>query len=259
MKIRRVLAIPDPQAPFHDAVSMSILEEYMADHRWDEAIYLGDFLDYFCISKYNEGKPGTIEGRTILKELQQGERLLQRHVDILRRGNKACKIIYLQGNHEQRAYDWVSRYPHLKGLIEPENVLKFDEKDIQYVKCWADGDIYNIGKAYFTHGNYTNTHHAKKMVEAYEENIFYGHTHDCNSFNKTAKGTGKTKVGQSLGTLCAYPKDVDYMKGRPSNWQQAFGVFYFLPNGQFHYYVVRIFNDSFVSPEGKFYTFHGKK
>jgi len=254
MRIKKAIVLTDLQIPFQDKASLKAVEKYMREHTWDFYINLGDFLDYFCISKFNKEKPGLVEGQTILKELEQGEIILERHRKIIRDKNPKALMYLLEGNHEFRAVDYGHRYPQLAGFIEAENVLKLEEKGVEYIRSWSEGKTLQIGKAYFIHGKYTNDGHAKKHVQAYEENIFYGHTHDCNSYNKTSKATGRTKVGQSLGCLCAYPKDVDYTKGGPTNWQQAFGVFHFLPNGHFNYYVVRIFNHSFISPEGKIYT-----
>lgn len=250
--MKKALVIPDLQIPFHDRYSLMSVEKYMASESWDYLIYLGDFLDYFCISKYNEGKPGVMEGRTIMDELLKGDEVLKRHLEIVRKKNPKVRVYYLEGNHEARAYEFTKRFPHLRGIIEPEVVLKFKERNIKYIRSWTHGHVLRIGKANFTHGNYTNLHHAKKMVEAYEDNIFYGHTHDCNSFNKTSKGTGKTKVGQAMGCLCLYPKDYDYTHGWPSNWQQAFGVFYFRDNGMFNYNLVRIFGSEFIINEKLF-------
>ena len=251
--IKSAIVISDTQCPFQDAKTLIAVEKYMATKKWDYLIYIGDFLDYFTISRFNEGKPGLVEGRTILKELAEGKKVLERQIAIVRKKNPHCKVVYLEGNHEARAYDFVARFPHLKGIIEPEIVLEFKKNDVDYIKSWSTDSVLTIGKAMFTHGRYTNQHHAKKMVEAYEDNVFYGHVHDCNSYNKTARGTGKTKVGQSLGCLCKYPEDVDYTKGSPSNWQQAFGVFFFREDGSFNYYMPRVFNNHFIGPDGIMY------
>lgn len=229
------------------------VEKYMADETWDYYINLGDHLDYFCISRFNEDSPGIVEGKSILEECKTGERILDRHAKIIRKNNPKAELYLLEGNHEKRAYDYINRFPFFRGMIEPEVVLKLDEKKIKYIRSWSHGDVLTIGKANFIHGIYTNIHHAKKHVEAFEENIFYGHVHDCNAYNKTAKGTGKVKVGQSLGCLCEYPKEVDYTHGRPSNWNQAVTTFYFREDGLFNYYISRIFEHKFIAPNGKMY------
>lgn len=257
--IKSAIVIPDLQLPFADTRSLAAVEEYMADHKWDYYINLGDFLDYFCISRFNAEKPGILEGKTILEELKSGVRVFERHCSIIRKNNPNAKLIFLEGNHEYRATDFTHRFPHLRGIIEPVHVLPFKKWKAEYIPSWSLGKAYQIGKAYFTHGQYTNQHHAKKMVEAYEENIFYGHVHDCNSYNKTSKGTGRTKVGQAMGCLCEYPADADYTKGWPKNWQQAFGVFYFFPSGHFTYNLIRIFDHRFIARDskGKLRAFQG--
>lgn len=257
--IKKALVIPDCQIPYHDEKSLNLLEQYMADNTWDYCIILGDFLDYFTISKFNTDKPGLLEGKTILNECKEGEEILNRHVKILRKNNKGVDIYFLEGNHETRAYDFALRFPHLKGIIEPENVLKFDDKGIKYLRSWSHNENLKIGDALFTHGRYTNQHHAKKMVDNYGTNVFYGHLHDTNAFNKTSLGSKDSLIGQSLGCLCEYPKDVDYTKGSPKNWQQAITTFYFMPDGSFTYYISRIMNGKFVSPDGKLYQYDKTK
>jgi hypothetical protein len=231
----------------------------MADNVWDYYIILGDFLDYFTISRYNTDKPGLLEGKTILSEVKEGEAILDRHVKILRNNNKNVKIFFLEGNHETRAYDFVYKYPHLKGIIEPENVLRFDDKGVKYLRSWSHNENLIIGNALFTHGRYTNQHHSKKMVDSYGMNVFYGHLHDTNCFNKTTLGSKDSLIGQSLGCLCDYTKDVDYTKGGPKNWQQAITTFYFMPDGDFNYYISRLKGNKFVSPEGKLYKYNDSK
>jgi predicted phosphodiesterase len=253
LKIEKAIVIPDVHAPYHDHLSIGAVLRYIEDNKWDHLIFLGDFLDYFCISRFNEGQPGMIANKTIQDELRIGEALLQRFLKSAKKKNPKCKIVYLEGNHEARAYQFAMMFPHLKGLIEPEIALGFGSKDIKYIRSWSWSEPFSIGKAYFAHGRYTNIHHAKKMVEAYEENIFYGHVHDINAYSKTSIGTGKSKVGQSLGCLCDYPKEQDYTKGAPKNWAQSFATFYFQPNGHFNYYITRIFDHKFISPEGKLY------
>lgn len=254
VKTKKAIVLADLQCPYHDALSLLPVIKYIEDNKWDWLILLGDFLDYFCISRFNEGQPGMVEGKTILQELKEGERVLDRLIKAAKKNNPKCEIVYFEGNHEARAYQFCAMFPHFRGLIEPEYAMKFEEKGIKYIRSWSHSEVFNIGKAYFAHGRYTNIHHAKKMVEAYEENIFYGHTHDCNSFNKTSMGTGKTKVGQSLGCLCLYPKGVDYTKGAATNWQQNITTFHFLESGHFNYYMSRIFNHEFIAPDGTLYS-----
>jgi hypothetical protein len=129
--------------------------------------------------------------------------------------------------------------------------MEYAERDIRYIRSWRDKTLYRIGNAYFTHGQYHGLNHAKKMVDTYCSNIFYGHTHDVSLSPKAMHGKDKVVVGQSLGCQCK--ADLSYIMHNPKNWQPAFGIFYFFPNGDFTYYVPRIIGGQFISPDGKTY------
>jgi hypothetical protein len=248
----RVIVIPDLQVPYEDKRSLAAVEKYMADETWDEYINLGDFLDFDNISVHNKGKIGLNEGKTIDGFYKAGNVILDRHQKILRANNKKAKFTLLEGNHDYRIEKYIEEHPESKGLLEVEKGLCLKERGIKFVRCYSKGELYKLGKSYWHHGLYCGGNHAKKMVDNFGVNVFYGHTHDVSLHSKVQWGKDKTIVGQSLGCLCDYEQS--YIKMNPTNWQHAFGVFYYLPSGYFTYYVVRIFNHSFVAPNGKIYS-----
>lgn len=250
--IYKVIVLPDHQIPFHDERTLAAVERYMADHTWDEYINLGDFMDFNVISHFNKGASRKVENQRILDDYNHANEILDRHQKIIKAKNKKARFTLLEGNHDFRMERYLDENPAAQGMLEVSVGLRLKERGFKYIRCYKEGAVYNIGNAYFHHGLYTNEHHAKKHVDRYGVNLFYGHTHDVQSHSKVILGKDKTLVGQSLGCLCRY--DQSYIKGNPTNWQQAFGVFYFLPDGYFDYYVVRIFRHRFVSPEGKTYS-----
>lgn len=252
-KIEAWIVIPDMQVPYHDKRSLKAVEKFMAAHKWDGYINLGDFMDFDQISSFNANKMKLIEGRRILKDYDIGNEILDRHQAIIRKKNPDAEFVLLEGNHEFRIERYLEVNPQFTGMVEVETALRLKERGFKWVRCWEKGDIFKKGKASFTHGQYTSKYHAAKMVDTYGDNIFYGHTHDVMSFPRTLRGKNKTHVGQSLGCLCDY--ELSYIKKNPSNWQQAFGVFYFQPNGFFNHYVTQIFNHKFIGPDGVEY--HG--
>lgn len=248
----KVIVLPDTQIPFHDGPAMRAVEAYLADERWDEWLQVGDFMDFDQISKFNKNAPRKLEGRTIEDDYKVANALLDRHQALVRKNNPKAKFTLLEGNHDLRIEKLIDEQPQLKGTLEVETNLRLKQRGIKWVKCYSKGELYKLGKAYFHHGLYTSQSHAKKMVDNFGTNIFYGHTHDIQSHSKVQWGKNKTLVGQSLGCLCRY--DLDYIKDNPSNWQHSVTTFYFLPDGYFSYYVSRIFNGRFVAPNGKVYT-----
>jgi predicted phosphodiesterase len=251
MKNYKVIVITDLHLPYESKRSLNTVEQYMGDHYWDELLILGDFMDFQYISKYNEQNARALSGKTIKKDYDYANEVLDRLISCVRNNNKKAKVTMLMGNHDYRMEAWIDKNPNLEGLTEFENGLRLKERGITYVESWSKGKVYTIGKASFIHGQYTGTHHAKKHVENFGKSIFYGHLHDVQCYPKVMKGDHKTIVGQSLGCLCDYNQS--YMKGSPSNWQHAFGVFNFRPDGTYTYYVPQLHNHKFTTLEGVTY------
>jgi hypothetical protein len=218
----------------------------MADHRWDEVVYLGDFMDFDLISSHNKDNLRAIAGKRLDAEYIYAGKILDRH----QKAAPKARFTLLEGNHEHRVERYIDANPVLEGKVEVETGLQLIKRRIKWVRFWSKGDSYRIGKARFIHGLYTNQYHSRKHVENYGENIFYGHTHDVQSYSKELQGADRTIVGQSLGCLCRY--DQKYIRGKPTKWQQAIAVFEFFPDGYFTYNVIRIFKHRFFA-EGKTY------
>lgn len=256
MKAKRVLVLPDMQiysGPKGEILGIDLetwrsVLSYVRRYEWDECVIIGDFLDFNCISSHNDDKLRLVEGQRIKKDYAAGNTILDQLQACL---PSKCKITLVEGNHEYRMERFIDKLPALEGWIEVERGLHLAERGINYVKGWAQGHVYRIGKAVFIHGLYTNEHHAKKTAMRYGTNIFYGHTHDIQTYSAELKGDDKTITASSMGCLCKY--DLPYMRGRPSKWQQGFGVFHFLPDGYFQFFQIRIFKHRFVSPEGGVY------
>jgi hypothetical protein len=180
-----------------------------------------------------------------------GNAILDRHQSIIRARNPDAKFVLLEGNHDWRAVSYTDKHPELGGVLDVSRNLRLKERGFKWVRSWSKGELYRLGNAYFTHGKIVSKYHAAVMAARYGVPIFYGHTHDISEFSQVLHGADKTIVGKSLGCLCRY--DQAYMRGAPSNWQQAVSTFFVKPNGFFNEYTSRIFNHRFTAPDGKEY------
>jgi hypothetical protein len=113
-----------------------------------------------------------------LRRYEHANKILNRHHWIVRERNPDAKFVLLEGNHEERIERILDAMPQFEGLLEVKKGLRLDERAIEWVRAWSKGETYRIGNATFTRGLYTIMYHAKKMVDAWGESIFYGHTHD---------------------------------------------------------------------------------
>lgn len=241
--IKRWLVLPDVQLPFHDKRTLAAIEKLMADYRFDGWLQIGDFMDFDCISSHNKNNLRAVEGRRIMYDYDMASGLLDRHQAIIRANNKDAQFVIIEGNHEFRMSRYLDANPQMEGMVEVPTCLEFGRRKIKWVPYWSKGTVFKLGKANFIHGRYTNQYHAQKHVSNYGCNIFYGHTHDVQTFSKEMHGENSTVVGQSLGCVCL-PQS--YMRGGPNKWQQAVTIFEFFPDGNFTYNVIRIFKHKFI-------------
>jgi predicted phosphodiesterase len=250
----RVLVLPDihfrRKAGGEDRRSLAAVKRYASDHAWDQVVLLGDVMDHASISHHNKAKLRTVSGESLFRDYEHANKGLDELAQAWS-ALKAPRVTVIEGNHDFRPEVLIEAQPQLEGLVETPSCLRLAERGWHWSPFWSRGTVLRIGKAAFIHGVYVTDHHAKQHVQRYGESVFYGHCHDVQQYSLVHAGTDSTLVGQSLGTLSELEQD--YMQGKPNRWQQAFGVFHFRPNGNYNYYVVRIFDHRFTSPEGKLY------
>ena len=248
--MERWIVLPDMQVPYHDKLTLRAVEKYMAAHRWDGYINLGDLCDFNELSRFNEGFPGRIAER-VDQTFAAVNEILDRHQAIIRKRNPDARYILIEGNHDYRAVTYTEKHPELGDSLNVPKNLHLASRGFEWVPSWSKGKLFKLGNAYFMHGLITSKYHAAVMAARYGVPTYYGHTHDIQEFPMVLHGADKTIVGKSLGCLCRY--DQAYMKGTPSNWQQAVSTFFVLPNGFYTEYTSRIFNHRFVGPDGAIY------
>lgn len=251
MGAEKIIVLPDPHVPQHDKPVWDALLRYMRMESFDGWICLGDLMDFNQVSKWTKNNIRKIKDAPLKKDYDAANQWLDELQSAL--GPVAGRNgVLIEGNHDYRIEMYIDEFPQFEGLLEVPTNLRLDERGIKWVPYWSEGEIYPKGHAVFCHGKWVNLHHAKQHAEKFGTNVFYGHVHDIQSHSYERLGDDSTFVGQSLGCLCEY--DQGYIRGaRITKWQQGFGVFYFLPNGNFTYYVVRIIDGKFVSPEGTLY------
>jgi len=231
---------PDLSDGFYTAM------EFLADFKPHITILMGDLMDFGLVSHWeDDAAPLNREGRRLEYDFLLANQIL----DYIDRYTLKHKV-YIMGNHDYRLFTYLAQNPHLIGIVDLWKALKMHQR-----KNWEVvdfGKVYRYGDASFTHGWYWNKYHAAKTVGEVGDNIFYGHTHDIQSYCKPNIQL-KPIVGQSLG--CLTHISPDYKKNRPTNNVNAFGVFYFLTNGHFTYYTpiiiegVMVWNGKIYHPD----------
>ena len=161
----------------------------------------------------------------------------------------ASDIHFIEGNHDRRLETWCiteslkatrgkSVGYHVDALLAAyavENVLSLKKRGVQHYKqghrydCETPATI-RLGKAVFTHGEFTNKHAATKHAESYGTNVFHGHTHRA-QFDYIKTGLGEIMVGGCHGCLCKLQPL--WCHTRPTRWTHGYGIHLVRPDGSF--------------------------
>ena len=158
-------------------------------------------------------------------------------------------MVYLEGNHSNRIERYIDANPACEGMLEVEKVLNLTKRRIEWVRSWSQGELFELGNCALHHGLYCNDHHAKKMVQRFNRNILYGHTHDVQTYSSHGHTASDVLIGGSLGCLCKIPQK--YLKGGPTRWQHCVTVFEFdTVTGEFWFTPIRI-NDGRLIYNGR--------
>lgn len=251
--VETALVLPDmqiraPRDGYPEGEQTGALEavyRYAEDNApWNYVVQIGDFLDLPYFSKHKTNTAGQKYALQCWDEdRERGKTWLNRF------GRLGDRRYLIEGNHDFRAVQYAKENPHLKTLVDMSAYVK--EAGWKWVPYWTTDITVKIGKAEFGHGMLTNKYHAEAHARRYlGANFFYGHVHDVQSYTPAVRGLGQVPITQSMGCLCNMEQPWLH-HAHSHNWAHAFGIFHFLRNGNFNYYVARLYNDEFVSPDGR--------
>ena len=98
-EVQRWVIIPDLQIPYEDKRSLTAVEKYIAAHRWDGWLCLGDFLDFNELSSFVENRPGAVQ-EDVAETFTAGNRILDRDRALVGSGTP---LVLLPSNHQSPA------------------------------------------------------------------------------------------------------------------------------------------------------------
>jgi len=215
--------------------SWELFLKFAADFKPDVLVDGGDHIDLNYISSFDKDKLLHLEGKRLKLDFDA----LRGELALLRTMTK--RMLFLEGNHEERLKRAIEKQPILQGMAELETNIDFKGMGIEYYPL--DKQPVKIGKLHFLHGVYTNEYHAKKHIVEYGGNVVYGHLHKFQSYYKGIPLRDDEIGGNAIGCLC--DKNPDWLK-TPGHWQNGFAVIYFDEKGYFNVYPVIMIKKHFL-------------
>jgi len=244
--------VPDAHLPLEDRPALGSVINYLETQYLDILIIAGDWADLGMISKMAIGKPGLHVGEYILEELNYCHKGLQRIVAAARTRNADCKVVLIQGNHEERIERLYEACPAFTGAFDIEDHWHLKENGVLWVPFWSKRQIFKYGKSIFIHGNYTTKYHPLAMAADFRMPVLYGHTHDLQHMKMKGFDPTDTVWAQSCGYLGKYR--LPYLKQRNTNWQHGFVRLFWDADGVCQPLPIRITRGKFVGQDGVLYT-----
>lgn len=236
--------------PFHDRTAWGVAFSVAQDLKPDVIVINGDMLDCAELSTkfarepdiFFTFQPTLIEAEWILRQF----RMICPHAE----------IVFLEGNHEQRlpnfmvnhfsaAYD-IARIREDYPALSVPSLLKLEDLDVQWIGDYPDGQYWINENLKIKHGHLSKSR-AGATAEAYLEqarcSVITGHIHRAERASRRMHHYGGPREYFAecfgmMGSTRRTPGHTQY-----TNWQQGFGVVYFMPgDGGFSTVPVSIHN-----------------
>ena len=236
--VYRILSLWDVHVPEADALAFKAVLDFATDQQPDHIVLGGDFLELESCSMHG----GVANPKALVDEIKAGQKAIQR----LRNACPDAAITYLEGNHETRlSRVVVSSLPSFDGALDVPSLLHLADLGIQWVpyrQLWQP-TIHGVqGKLHYTHGEWTNLHHAAKHLQMYGVSVRYGHTHKPQVHTR---GFADGRVSMAIGSPCLRTLDPGWA-GPHNGWLHGFGWDEFLPDGSFTAYNIVMANRAFA-------------
>ena len=223
----------DIHYPDHDQKAIDIALQFVEDLRPSYFVLAGDQMDMATISSFNKHKILLLEKKRLKEDYRGFQKdILDKFENIL---PNDCKKFYIIGNHDMRTQWLIEKYPQFQGFIEIEDNLELDDWKIIPYNC-----VCSIGNMDIIHGEFYNIHHARKTLNIYGDNVFYGHTHTSQIFSQTTKIGNKPKQATAVGAMCNL--NPEYRKDKANAWIHQFMHFSMFKDGTFNAHINTIIN-----------------
>ena len=210
----RVGVISDLHIPYHDNAAIKLACSYLKDRGIDQLVILGDFVDFYSISRHDKTRP---LNNDLSAEIDAGKQGL----GWLREQFPNIPIKWKEGNHDDRVMRWVnSKVPELSNLavLTMDSLFDLKQLGIEYIQ---PSNHLTIEDLYLVHGHEVlRSGGATPAIKLYKKtgvSTMCGHFHRSDEYWHRDI-TDKVHRCYTLGSLCTMSPE--YL--RLHNWNHGF-------------------------------------
>jgi len=233
------LILSDLHIPYHDRRAIEIAVEAATKRRIDGVLLNGDVLDSHEISEHDKDPRA-------LRYVEEVRIALQ-FLRWLRKKFPRARIIYKEGNHEERLSRYVLKNAPaifgLEGLSVPD-LLHCEELRIDWV---GDRRVIRLGRLNVIHGHEyrggisTPVNPARGLYLKARSVVLCGHWHRTSEHHERDI-RGRSEAAWSVGCLCQLAPRYCPL----NNWNMGFAFIHLGKDGQFEIENKRILNEKVV-------------
>jgi hypothetical protein len=240
------IAVFDLHYPHHTERLWKNILRFTADFAPDVFLFGGDNMnmDAFDHWKREKNKRRQMEGVRVKKDYKGFQSAVLNPLE--KRLPNACRKVFMLGNHEDWAKQYIDEHPESEGYYEIEHNLDLDDWEV-----YEYGQSAQVGKLHFIHGLYVVQHNAAKTVSVYHRNVVYGHGHTYQAHTEITPLDSDAHTGTQIP--CACEMNPDYARNKPNAWLNGFAVFHIHPDGNFNLFPVIATDGKFTAPNGVYY------
>lgn len=182
------LVLSDIHLGVHDKDALITALRYAKKETIDTIVLNGDMIDSAALSTHVRN----VAPATYLYEVD----LAKNFLTSLRTEFPNARIIFKEGNHEDRLNRWIHTYAsHLDGLINLQQLLGLHDRGVEYV---ASNQFMQHGKTFVIHGHEVKVsggvNPARSLLLKSFDNTIMGHVH------RTSTSHGKNLDGKFIRT-----------------------------------------------------------
>lgn len=224
MKNQKVIVVGDAHVDEHqDLERFDLLAALIRSEQPDYVVIIGDFLSLNCLSAWDRNKRLTMEGMRYWQEIEAGNIALDK---MMKRIPKKTKIVFVEGNHEDRLTRYLETDPTFHGFVSVQKDLRLADRGIEWVPY---KDVYYINEVGFTHipingmgKGIGNPGVAQKALKLFHHSIVFGHTHTLD--HAAEHRHGAPHLNQALSVGCFFYHIDEYAKGSKTDYWRGLCV-----------------------------------
>ena len=219
------LIVPDAHVgPNQDLIRFDALGNLIMERKPSRIISMGDFLSVDSLSNWDLNKSGTMEGRRYKADIESGKEAITKMLTPLtllqnqQRRNKvkiyAPNLVFIKGNHEDRADRYLESKPELKEHINLDNDLGLKEFGFSVTpyreSVEFDGVIFTHAPMNAANQPVSGKYALHRAAEMTAKSIVFAHTHRKESVNYYRHGSKNLTQVHSVGAFFEHTDDYAY-------------------------------------------------